>query len=125
MEDFTFAGQMLWGLKIAVIGMLVVFTALVLVALSISIFRIDFKRNKKRAKQENKTENTVVAPVPVAEDTISPEIVAAISAAVAVVLNGSYRITKVHHHKTNSSAWKNQGIINIMDSHNIEVRRNR
>lgn len=125
--EITFAEQIGWGLKIAAIGMGVVFSALVLVALAISIFRIDFKRNKKNEKQENKAENVAVAqvPVPVAEDTISPEVIAAISAAVAVVLDGSYRITKVQHHKSNSSAWKNQGIMNIMNSHNIEVRRNR
>lgn len=123
--EITFAEQIGWGLKIAAIGMGVVFSALVLVALAISIFRIDFKRNKKNEKQENKAENVAVAQVPVAEDTISPEVIAAISAAVAVVLDGSYRITKVQHHKSNSSAWKNQGIMNIMNSHNIEVRRNR
>jgi Na+-transporting methylmalonyl-CoA/oxaloacetate decarboxylase gamma subunit len=123
--EITFAEQIGWGLKIAAIGMGVVFSALVLVALAISIFRIDFKRNKKNEKQENKAENVAVAqvPVPVAEDTISPEVIAAISAAVAVVLDGAYRIKKVHYHKSHSSAWKNQGIINIMDSHNIEVRR--
>jgi len=129
MEEISIANQMIWGLKIAFIGMTVVFSALVLVSLSISIFRIDFhslcKRKKvEQDKVENKAEDTVAtSPVPVVEDSISPEVIAAISAAVAVVLDGAYRIKKVHYHKSHSSAWKNQGIINIMDSHNIEVRR--
>lgn len=107
MEKFTF------GLGVAGLGMIVVFAGLVLLIGFITILGVAAKERKKPApKTEQKAEAVAAPPVQtaVAEDGVSPEVIAAITAAIAAVWESPNGFVVRHVKRvSNASAWKRAG----------------
>jgi len=112
------------GVQITVIGLTVVFVALALLAWILSYFdNIDAWVSKRRTKSQIQStkavaENTV-------DEGISPEIIAAISAAVAVATGGKAKIKHVRYRRQMADPnWQTQGRATIMASHTITRPKN-
>ena len=107
MEKFTF------GLGVAGLGMIVVFAGLVLLIGFITILGVAAKERKKPApKTEQKAESVVALPVQtaVAADGVSPEVIAAITAAIAAVWESPNGFVVRHVKRvSNAPAWKRAG----------------
>ncbi|WP_432798235.1 OadG family protein [Poriferisphaera sp. WC338] len=100
------------GLTLMFVGMGVVFTALILLMITIKALNT-FLAEKPKA---------VPAPAPIANtpksnDEIEPEVLAVISAAVAAVVGGSHKIRRVDVLYKQGTAWARQGRRSIMTSH--------
>lgn len=112
------------GVQIAAVGMTVVFLSLAFIAWILSYFdRID--RLLTYQPQPVPTEaplTTSGAPV-IKEGEISPEIIAVISAAVAVALGEKVQIKHIRYrHQPADRMWAVQGRATIMASHAIKRR---
>lgn len=107
MEKFTF------GLGVAGLGMIVVFAGLVLLIGFITILGVAAKERKKPApKTEQKAESVAASPVQtaVAADGVSPEVIAAITAAIAAVWESPNGFVVRHVKRvSNAPAWKRAG----------------
>lgn len=107
MEKFTF------GLGVAGLGMIVVFAGLVLLIGFITILGVAAKERKKPApKTEQKAESVAAPPVQtaVAADGVSPEVIAAITAAIAAVWESPNGFVVRHVKRvSNAPAWKRAG----------------
>ena len=107
MEKFTF------GLGVAGLGMIVVFAGLVLLIGFITILGVAAKERKKPAsKTEQKPEVVAAPPVQtaVAADGVSPEVIAAITAAIAAVWESPNGFVVRHVKRvSNAPAWKRAG----------------
>ena len=107
MEKFTF------GLGVAGLGMIMVFAGLVLLIGFITILGVAAKERKKPApKTEQKAEAVAAPPVQtvVAEDGVSPEVIAAITAAIAAVWESPNGFVVRHVKRvSNAPAWKRAG----------------
>lgn len=91
------------ALGISLLGITVVFGALVLIGLVIALLgRLGTERT---------------TPDAVSDDGISPEIVAAISAAVMASMGAGVRVKRVRYGRTQESGWVEQGRIIISASH--------
>jgi len=121
MNDFySLSEQLIWGLEVTVMGMVVVFIALVLVSGSLGIFRAIGNSKKKMKHLPKQNKNIAPTATPMQDDGISPEIIAAISAAVAVVLDSRYQVKRIRYQKVERNhPWKLQGIASIMNSHSF------
>ena len=112
------------GLQITVVGLVVVFVALALLAWMLSYFdKIDNWVTNRGTKTQAKTVE------PEAKETIdkgiSPEIIAVISAAVAEAIGGKTRIKHVRYRRqTADPTWQAQGRATIMASHTITRPKN-
>lgn len=107
--------ELLFGLSVALIGMLVVFAGLVLLIGSIKL--ITLLSNWQTARQETAPSEAVQAeaepqaePDLMEEEGVTPEIVAALTAAIAAVWQGDTgftvrRVRRVH----NAPAWNRAG----------------
>jgi hypothetical protein len=72
----------------------------------------------KHLPKQNK--NIAPTATPMQDEGISPEIIAAISAAVAVVLDSRYQVKRIRYQKVERNhPWKLQGIASIMNSHSF------
>ncbi|MCQ2513754.1 MAG: OadG family protein [Ruminococcus sp.] len=125
--DLTMAEKGITSAKVVLTGFVVVFAVLVLLIVIISIYSsiIQAAQNSGKKKQEKVVENIkatttdkVEAPVetvaPVAQDGISEEVIAVISAAVATMY-GSPEKAKIKSIKKSDggrSAWANAGLLN-------------
>lgn len=126
-ENLTF------GLEVTLIGNLVVFSALVLVWQIMDAFRTSLwglperlmmlirylltKKQKLPAPVARQVETTPVISTPPA-GTISPDIVAAITAAIAVTIDKKFMITRIRYRQQPpEGAWNKHGIASIMTSH--------
>lgn len=125
--DLTMAEKGITSAKVVLTGFVVVFAVLVLLIVIISIYSsiIQAAQNSGKKKQEKVVENVkatttdkVEAPVetvaPVAQDGISEEVIAVISAAVATMY-GSPEKAKIKSIKKSDggrSAWANAGLLN-------------
>lgn len=112
-----------WGLALSTTatGLIVVFLVLIILIIVISILgkvmgsltnRPKADNNKAQVVQQAPVESTVVAQSEL-EDGISEEVVAAISAAVAVIMSAegkSCRIRSVKRTRTNRPVWSAAGI---------------
>lgn len=99
-----------FSVKLTFLGMGIVFTALSLVAMAVSLFTwLETRRAASPAAP---------AAVPTVEPGIPPEIVAAISAAVCASLGERTKIHRIRYRKGSPEAtWSRQGRISIMASH--------
>ena len=112
------------GVQITVIGLTVVFIALALLAWILSYFdNIDaWITNRKTKTQAQPTEAVAEKSV---DQGISPEIIAAISAAVAVAIGGKAKIKHVRYRRQMADpTWQTQGRATIMASHTISRPKN-
>ena len=105
MEKFTF------GLGVAGLGMIVVFAGLVLLIGFITILGVAAKERKKPApKTEQKAESAPPVQTAVAADGVSPEVIAAITAAIAAVWESPNGFVVRHVKRvSNAPAWKRAG----------------
>ncbi len=124
MEDIIFA------LELTATGLVVVFSALVSVALIVKLFQqIDRPKPPTVApaappRQESAPPAQLASSVPESDDgTISPEVAAAIAAAVAIATSRKGRIRRIRYRSPQSTAgaaetaWSRQGRVSIMTSH--------
>lgn len=113
------------GLEIAVIGISVVFVALALVAFLVSnldwIDRVLAGKPTVEAAPAVAEQPQVpqIEPKASLEDGIPQEIIAVISAAVAVALGEKVRVTHIQRHQPGAT-WRVQGRSNIMSSHAVK-----
>ena len=113
-----------WGLAWATTatGMIVVFAVLIILIIIVAVLgRIMYTaagKNRETAKKEpapvaEPVKQPSPAPVLYAEEGVSPEVVAAISAAVAVMLSGegkAFRIRSVRRVRESRPVWSMAGL---------------
>lgn len=109
------------GVVLAVIGILVVFVALALVALVVSNLKhVDRWAgrafNHQHAAPPPQTSTLTSAPA----DTLPPELVAVISAAVAVAIDKRVKIKRIRYRRRPAPTWQTQGRATIMASHVVK-----
>ncbi len=104
--------ELIYGLQLTAIGMGVVFLALSVVSIIISLFD-RFGREKQPVAEQSQAGAVVEEPQ---TDVILPEVIAAISAAVAVAVGKKARVTHIRQ-SVPSVAWQRQGRATIMASH--------
>lgn len=98
-------------------GLIVVFTALGLIWLALTLVGQWFKR--RAPVPARSAAATASAPAPAAAiDEIPPEVVAVIAAAVQVSLSGSYRIQAIVP-VTHAQDWAHEGRRRIFASHHV------
>jgi Na+-transporting methylmalonyl-CoA/oxaloacetate decarboxylase gamma subunit len=109
------------GVQLASIGILVVFLALTLVLLVINSLKYAdrFLTRKPTPTQAHRKNQTEPQGGLVAEDAISPEVIAVISAAVSVALEKKARIVQIRARSQGDGAWQRQGRATIMASHTV------
>lgn len=97
---------LLYGLKISLIGLLVVFSALTMIAGMVRLFGHLFAEDKRKDSKEK-------------DDEISEEVIAAISAAVAVAIDRPFRVKRIQYNRrpSETDGWSGQGRVTIMASH--------
>ena len=113
----SLASKLVESLGVAALGMLTVFAGLVILIVFITLLTKFTMAGSK--KKETKAEAKPVeapaaapaaAPAPVDDGTPSPEVVAAISAALAVIMGGEGKFVVRHIKRVqNSSAWNRAG----------------
>jgi len=118
-EAPTLAAKIVESLGVAALGMITVFAGLVILIVFITILtRFTAGGSKKKTQKASSEEKPVAAapvaapePAPVDDGTPSPEVVAAISAALAVIMEGEGKKFVVRHIKRvqNASAWNRAG----------------
>ena len=100
-----------FGLSVALIGMLVVFAGLVLLIFCIKM--ISVASNGRKVKQAEEIQPSAASPAPVAPvvaQGVSPEITAAITAAIAAVWQGDTGFAVRHVRRVhNAPAWNRAG----------------
>jgi len=112
-EALAFDLAVAW--KLAWFGMLVVFAALGLVSGAVWLFQ-----KLETWKPAPKTAEVPADPGPIVEAGISPEIVAAISAALSVSLGEHTRIHHIRYRRGAPEAtWSREGRLSIMASHRL------
>lgn len=109
------------GLQITMTGIIVVFSALALVALTlVALGQLNRFQGKSKAKSELTSQTTVVLPKPAAalpDGQITPELIAVLSAAAAEMLGGRVRVTRVEYdRRPGADVWARRGRVAIMDS---------
>ena len=106
------------SLGVAALGMITVFAGLLILIVFITLLtKFTVSPVKKKTAPAAKTEAAPVAapapapaPAPVDDGTPSPEVVAAISAALAVILGGEGKFVVRHIKRVqNTSAWNRAG----------------
>ncbi|RMH74001.1 MAG: hypothetical protein D6675_00990 [Gemmatimonadetes bacterium] len=109
--------DILYGVKISAIGISIVFGALIVIAWILSLFdRVDTLLTRSKSPQTG--DASVVSD---SVHGVSPEVVAAISAAVLAAY-GKARIRKIRYRSgpAEASSWSIQGRATVMASHRIE-----
>lgn len=104
--------ELIYGLQLTAIGMGVVFLALSVVSIIISLFD-RFGREKQPVAEQSQTAPVVAEPE---TGEILPEVIAVISAAVAEAVGKKARVTHIRQ-SVSSTAWQRQGRATIMASH--------
>ena len=114
----------IFGVEITVVGLTVVFFALALLAWILSYFdRIDNWVSNRQSKSQGTTVGSVAEKS--VDEGISPEIIAAISAAVTVAIGRKVKIKHVRYRRQAANpTWQTQGRATIMASHAINRPKN-
>ena len=93
------------ALKVSLVGVVVVFSALLLIGVVISLLTLFESREE-------------VSPVATPEAEVPEEIVAVISAAIHVAMGAGVRVKRVRYgRKARENSWSKQGRVTIMASH--------
>jgi Na+-transporting methylmalonyl-CoA/oxaloacetate decarboxylase gamma subunit len=95
---------MIFAFKVSLVGIGVVFLALILIAGIIALLQ--------RVAGESEP-----VPKPEVAEGISPEVVAVIADAATVALGKGARVKRVRYGRSTDSAWTGQGRVTIMASH--------
>ncbi len=98
--------DLLFGLKLTLVGNIVVFSALTLIYWIMTGFKAVEERIQKSAKHKKEVKEPAETPAsaePTAEPQLQPELVAAISAAIAVVVDKKFQILEKASYETNTS----------------------
>jgi len=110
---------MAFGIQISIIGLVVVFSALSLISILIGtvLGRVDqWWEQLLQWRTRPAVEAETPAEIPAGE--LSPELLAAISAAIAVTIDKKVRIKAIRYRRTPAAAsWSVQGRATIMASH--------
>ena len=106
--------KLIFGLTVALIGLLVVFAGLVLLIYCIKLITLVSTERKAKPAAEGAVVPVAVAPVakplPAAPPGVSPEIIAAITAAIAAVWQGDTGFVVRHVRRVhNAPAWNRAG----------------
>ena len=116
-EAPSLASRLVESLGVAALGMITVFSGLVILIVFITLLT-KFTVGGSKKKETNPGVTPVdalaagpaAAPAPVDDGTPSPEVVAAISAALAVIMGGEGKFVVRHIKRVqNSSAWNRAG----------------
>lgn len=103
-----------FALRLTSMGMGVVFTALLILS---GLLRIAQRASRTEAPVATAPAAAPAMPAPEARDGISPEVMAAISAAVTIATQKRFRIKRIRYHEAPPlDAWSRQGRITIMTS---------
>lgn len=119
--DHTISEILSYGIKISVVGFSIVFIALIVVAFVVKLLQnvdnwLKPKSTKSPSKQKASDEGD--------EGEMSPELIAAISAAVAVAIDTRHKITRIRYRaEPGQSSWSVAGRTSILASHNIRRRK--
>ncbi len=107
------------AIQLAVVGMSVVFIALLLMIGLLSLMqRLDRSMTKSKTEAVPAAEPVVSPGAAPVGDGLSPELMAAISAAVTVAMSRKVRVTRMRYLGTPPEAtWSRQGRLTIMASH--------
>lgn len=108
-----------YALDVTVCGLIIVFSVLILLVIIISVFgKIMDKVNGKTSKKKSETIKPFVAVPEVKAENDEEEIVAAISAAVATMYEGSDKtpVIKTIRPIAKRSEWKHSGVVENMRS---------
>lgn len=113
---------LIFGLQLTIIGMGVVYFALTLIIYTLKLFdRLNpwlVKLGGSGHGHGHEEESAAPAETPGA---LSPEVMAAISAAIVVAVGKRARITRIRYRSaTPGSAWSVQGRASIMGSHSVK-----
>lgn len=110
------------ALQLTIVGMSVVFLALTLLVLLLTLFkRLDAQLSRPK-EVIDQIDVAKTPSIPVSTEELAPELLAAISAAVAVATTKKIRITRIRYRgERPEPAWSRQGRTAIMGSH--QVRR--
>ena len=109
------------SLLLLVVGMVGVFSSLILLAGMIWLFRFaDEEMNRRRIKKYSQKVETKQV-----EDEINDELVAVISAAAATAFHKSIIVKKIQFldQKASGGSWAVTGRLNVMASHAISKRK--
>ena len=109
--------KLIFGLTVALIGMLVVFAGLVLLIYCIKLITLVSTERKAKPAAEGAASvgapimaAPVAKPLPAAPQGVSPEIIAAITAAIAAVWQGDTGFVVRHVRRVhNAPAWNRAG----------------
>ena len=106
--------KLIFGLTVALIGLLVVFAGLVLLIYCIKLITLASTDRKAKPAAEGAVAPIMAAPVanplPAAPQGVSPEIIAAITAAIAAVWQGDTGFVVRHVRRVhNAPAWNRAG----------------
>lgn len=98
-----------FGLSVALIGMLVVFAGLILLIFCMKLITAASKERKVTQAEANEAPATATV-APVAAQGVSPEVLAAITAAIAAVWQGDAGFVVRHVRRVhNAPAWNRAG----------------
>ncbi len=114
------------GTQIAVVGLVVVFTALTGISIILSYFHLLDKMFDRSSAKEPKAETSAPAPTPALSSAgeITPELIAVISAAVAVAIEQKVQIKHIRYRRSPADqTWAIQGRATVMGSHAIKPKR--
>lgn len=112
-----------YGIPLAIMGILVVYAALVLVTLFISLLPrliAGLERLHPEPKDEAKT-----AKAPESDDALPKEILVVIAAAVAEAIDRPHRIVRIRGLTPEELGWSLEGRIQHHTSHRIQPRNRR
>lgn len=103
------------GVRLTVVGMIVVFMGLGILVILLSLFqRIDQWMSQPKTED---TPSTTVSP-----GALTPELVAALSAAAVMALGKPVRIHRIRYHPDGpryGTEWARQGRLTVMGSHTV------
>ena len=99
-----------FGLSVALIGMLVVFAGLILLIYCMKLITAVSKERKAAKPEAEETSAALPVPVAAASQGVSPDIIAAITAAIAAVWQGETGFVVRHVRRVhNAPAWNRAG----------------
>lgn len=104
--------QLTFGLSVALIGILVVFVGLCIIIFFIKVISLlGGGKGKAKPSAPKASAPTIPTPAPIVDEGVTPDIIAAITAAISAVMaggEGGFRVRRVKR-ISNASAWSLAG----------------
>jgi sodium pump decarboxylase gamma subunit len=116
------------ALILMLVGMGVVFLALILLWAVIAIIDRLSDRSAAQAQAEGEAEPApapapAAAPEPTPGEAVDPELLAVLTAAATAVLHRHVRISRVHFVRRHDEAWAREGRRDVMTSHHPHLHK--